>query len=112
MLGATATRRVVRLWAWGADGGAGAGWQVRLQSVYDHRDGPYDAVYFSGSFMLLPDRTGCLKHVRTLLTPEGTLTLMHLHTHAHREKERETYTHTQAHRHTHTQAHTGTHIGT
>lgn len=24
---------------------------VRLESVYDHRGGPYDAVYFSASFM-------------------------------------------------------------
>src|SRR5512141_1804771 len=28
---------------------------AQLVSVYDHHGGPYDAVYFSGSFMLLPD---------------------------------------------------------
>ncbi|TVS18733.1 MAG: class I SAM-dependent methyltransferase, partial [Gammaproteobacteria bacterium] len=27
---------------------------VHLESVYDHSGGPYDAVYFSASFMLLP----------------------------------------------------------
>ena len=42
-----------------------------LQSVYDHRGGPYDAIYFSGSFMLLPDRTACLKHLLPQLKPEG-----------------------------------------
>ena len=42
---------------------------VRLESVSDHRDGPYDAVYFSGSFMLLPDPVRALRHVRTLLAP-------------------------------------------
>lgn len=43
--------------------------QVRLESVYDHRDGPYDAAYFSGSFMLLPDPAGALRHVAALLEP-------------------------------------------
>ena len=28
---------------------------VRLESIYDHQGGPYDAVCFSASFMLLPD---------------------------------------------------------
>ena len=31
---------------------------VRLEGVDEHRGGPYDAVYFSGSFMLLPDPAG------------------------------------------------------
>jgi len=45
--------------------------QVRWESVYDHSGGPYDAIYFSGSFMLLPDPVGALRHVLPQLTPEG-----------------------------------------
>ncbi len=45
--------------------------QVRLESVYDHQGGPYDAVYFSSSFMLLPDPVIALKHVLGQLKPEG-----------------------------------------
>jgi len=44
---------------------------VRLESIYDHRGGPYDAAYFSGSFMLLPDPSAALRHVAELLTPGG-----------------------------------------
>jgi SAM-dependent methyltransferase len=44
---------------------------VRLESVYDHYGGPYDAVYFSASFMLLPDPVGALKHCVSLLKPGG-----------------------------------------
>jgi tRNA A58 N-methylase Trm61 len=40
---------------------------ARLESIYDHRGGPYDAAYFSASFMLLPDPPAALHHVRTLL---------------------------------------------
>lgn len=46
---------------------------VRLESVYDHRGGPYDAVYFSGSFMLLPEPVGALRHCGALLKPEGRI---------------------------------------
>lgn len=42
---------------------------ARLESIYDHHGGPYDAAYFSGSFMLLPDPPGALRHVTALLTP-------------------------------------------
>lgn len=56
---------------------AGAGLEdaveARLESVYDHTGGPYDAVYFSASFMLLPDPGGALDHVRALLSAEGRL---------------------------------------
>jgi SAM-dependent methyltransferase len=45
--------------------------EVRLESVYDHRGGPYDAVYFSGSFMLLPEPAQALRHCRALLKPDG-----------------------------------------
>lgn len=47
--------------------------EVRLESVYDHRGGPYDAVYFSASFMLLPDPERALRHCRTLLAPGGRI---------------------------------------
>jgi SAM-dependent methyltransferase len=47
--------------------------EVRLESVYDHCRGPYDAVYFSASFMLLPDPPEALRHVGTLLAPGGRI---------------------------------------
>lgn len=47
--------------------------EVHLQSIYDHGGGPYDAAYFSGSFMLLPDPAAALRHVTTLLEPGGRL---------------------------------------
>lgn len=47
--------------------------QVRLESIYDHRGGPYDAAYFSASFMLLPDPQGALHHVGGLLAPGGRI---------------------------------------
>jgi 2-polyprenyl-3-methyl-5-hydroxy-6-metoxy-1,4-benzoquinol methylase len=47
--------------------------QVRLESVYDHQGGPYDAVYFSGSFMLLPQPEQALRHCRALLNPGGRI---------------------------------------
>lgn len=46
---------------------------VRLESIYDHRGGPYDAVYFSASFMLIPDPAACLRHVSDLLGPDGRI---------------------------------------
>jgi ubiquinone/menaquinone biosynthesis C-methylase UbiE len=42
-----------------------------LASVYDHYGGPYDAVYFSASLMLLPDPVGAIKHVTSQLVPGG-----------------------------------------
>ncbi|MBD0319573.1 MAG: class I SAM-dependent methyltransferase [Gemmatimonadetes bacterium] len=47
--------------------------EVRLESIYDHRGGPYDAVYFSGSFMLLPEPERALRHCRALLSPGGRI---------------------------------------
>jgi SAM-dependent methyltransferase len=44
-----------------------------LASVYDHRGGPYDAVYFSASLMLLPDPVGAITHVAAQLEPDGQL---------------------------------------
>lgn len=46
---------------------------VRLESVYDHRGGPYDAVYFSASFMLLPAPERALRHCCALLKPGGRM---------------------------------------
>ena len=45
--------------------------EIVLQSIYDFKGGPYDAVYFSASFMLLPDPQRALRHVQELLTPSG-----------------------------------------
>ena len=47
--------------------------ETRLESVYHHRGGPYDAAYWSGSFMLLPDPPAALRHVGTLLGPGGRM---------------------------------------
>jgi 2-polyprenyl-3-methyl-5-hydroxy-6-metoxy-1,4-benzoquinol methylase len=44
---------------------------VKLESVYDHGGGPYDAVYFSASFMLLPQPAEALHHVTGLLSDAG-----------------------------------------
>jgi 2-polyprenyl-3-methyl-5-hydroxy-6-metoxy-1,4-benzoquinol methylase len=51
--------------------------EVRLESVYDHRGGPYDAVYFSGSFMLLPQPEQALRHCGALLIPGGRIFFTH-----------------------------------
>ncbi len=47
--------------------------EVRLESVYDHRGGPYEAVYFSGSFMLLPEPEQAMRHCCALLNPGGRI---------------------------------------
>jgi SAM-dependent methyltransferase len=41
--------------------------------VYDHSGGPYDAIYFSASLMLLPDPVAAIKHVAAQLAPDGHL---------------------------------------
>ena len=56
-----------------AKAGLGSRVTARLESVYDHRGGPYDAAYFSASFMLLPDPPAALRHVCSLLVPAGRL---------------------------------------
>ncbi|MCG5516267.1 class I SAM-dependent methyltransferase [Ectothiorhodospira sp. 9100] len=47
--------------------------QVRLESVHEHRGGPYDAVYFSASFMLLPHPEQVLRRCCDLLNPGGRI---------------------------------------
>lgn len=47
--------------------------EVRLESVYDHQGGPYDAIYFSASFMLLPEPEQALRHCCELLRPDGRI---------------------------------------
>ena len=46
---------------------------AHVESIYDHHGGPYDAAYFSGSFMLLPDPPAAVRHVVSLLIPGGRL---------------------------------------
>lgn len=53
------------------EAGLDANVEVEHESVFDHRGGPYDAVYFSASFMLMPDPPAVLRHVISLLAPTG-----------------------------------------
>ncbi len=46
---------------------------VHHESVYDHSGGPYEVVYFSASFMLLPDPEGALRHCMALLSDNGRI---------------------------------------
>lgn len=45
--------------------------EMRLESVYDHNHREYDAVYFSASFMMLPEQKRALQHVSRMLKPGG-----------------------------------------
>lgn len=47
--------------------------EIRLESIYDHQGGPYNAIYFSGSFMLLPEPERALRHAALLLAPHGRI---------------------------------------
>lgn len=47
--------------------------EVRLESVYEHQGGPYSAVYFSASFMILPDPEQALRNCCALLSPGGRI---------------------------------------
>jgi SAM-dependent methyltransferase len=46
---------------------------VRLESIDAHHGGPYDAVYFSASFMLLPEPVSSLRRAATLLAGDGVV---------------------------------------
>jgi tRNA A58 N-methylase Trm61 len=46
---------------------------IDLESIYDHKAGPYDAAYFAASFMLMPDPPRALRHVSGLLKPGGRI---------------------------------------
>jgi cyclopropane fatty-acyl-phospholipid synthase-like methyltransferase len=46
---------------------------VHLESIDTHRGGPYDAAYFSGSFMLLPAPVASLRRVGSLLAGGGVV---------------------------------------
>ncbi|WP_019593056.1 class I SAM-dependent methyltransferase [Thioalkalivibrio sp. ALM2T] len=47
--------------------------ELSQESVYDHQGGPYDAVYFSASFMLLPEPERALTHCSRMLKPDGRI---------------------------------------
>jgi ubiquinone/menaquinone biosynthesis C-methylase UbiE len=47
--------------------------EAHLESVYHHQGGPYGAVCFSASFMLLPDPERALRHCCRLLSPGGRI---------------------------------------
>ena len=48
---------------------------VTHESIYDHKcideNRLYDVIYFSGSFMLMPDPIQCLIHIRNLMKVDG-----------------------------------------
>ncbi|BAU57987.1 methyltransferase type 12 [Halorhodospira halochloris] len=46
---------------------------LRLESIYDHQGGPYAAVYFSASFMILPEPEKALRHCMDLLSEGGRI---------------------------------------
>lgn len=45
--------------------------KVRQQSVYDCEDGPFEAAYFSASYMLLPDPPAALRQIMGQLSDDG-----------------------------------------
>lgn len=46
---------------------------VYHQSILDYNGGPYDAVYFSGSLMILPDPVQALNRAKNMLTKNGKI---------------------------------------
>lgn len=42
-------------------------------SIYDYTGGPYDAVYFSSSLMIMPDPVQALTHARSMLKRQGRI---------------------------------------
>lgn len=47
--------------------------QVRLQDVYKCQDGPFEAAYFSASYMLLPDPPVALEQIMGQLSEDGRI---------------------------------------
>ncbi|GIW73073.1 MAG: hypothetical protein KatS3mg102_2615 [Planctomycetota bacterium] len=47
--------------------------EVLHRSILEHGGGPYDAAYFSASFMLMPEPVAVLRHVMRLLQPEARI---------------------------------------
>ncbi|KAG4072749.1 hypothetical protein HA402_001861 [Bradysia odoriphaga] len=43
------------------------------KSILDYNGGPYDAIYFSGSLMILPDPVHALNHVKRMLSENGKI---------------------------------------
>lgn len=43
------------------------------KSILDYNVGPYDAIYFSGSLMILPNPVHALNHVKQLLSESGKI---------------------------------------
>ena len=54
-----------------ADAGLQDHVKVRLQDVYECRDGPFEGAYFSASYMLLPEPSAALRQILTQLTDDG-----------------------------------------
>lgn len=43
------------------------------KSILDYSGGPYDAIYFSASLMILPNPVHALNHVKKMLTENGKI---------------------------------------
>lgn len=43
------------------------------KSILDYSDGPYDAIYFSASLMILPNPVHALNHVKSMLSENGRI---------------------------------------
>ncbi|MEZ4322018.1 MAG: methyltransferase domain-containing protein [Myxococcota bacterium] len=56
-----------------AEAGLDQSVRVRLQDVYQCQDGPFEAAYFSASFMLLPDPVKALVQIQSQLTDDGRI---------------------------------------
>lgn len=46
---------------------------VSHQSILDYHGGPFDAIYFSASLMILPNPVQALNHVKNMLTANGKI---------------------------------------
>lgn len=46
---------------------------MRHKSILDYDGGPFDAIYFSGSLMILPNPVDALNHVKQMLKNSGKI---------------------------------------